>query len=166
MDYIYHYRSPLGDMTLGSDGQTLTGVWFDCQKHYATTISKEAECRSLPIFDNTVAWLDIYFGGEIPDFVPPLTMRGTEFRKTVWKILTEIPYGSTMTYKEIATRIASERGLPHMSAQAVGSAVGHNPISLIVPCHRVIGTNGSLTGYAGGIAIKEQLLRLERHHNI
>ena len=107
--------------------------------------------KELPIFDEICRWLDIYFSGKEPDFTPPLSMRTTPFRKAVWEIMLTIPYGQTMTYGEIAGIIAEQRGIDRMSAQAVGGAVGHNSISLIIPCHRVIGTDGSLTGYAGGI---------------
>lgn len=118
--------------------------------------------KELPIFDETCRWLDIYFSGKEPDFTPPLSMRTTPFRKAVWEIMLTIPYGQTMTYGEIAGIIAEQRGIDRMSAQAVGGAVGHNSISLIIPCHRVIGTDGSLTGYAGGIDKKTQLLAMER----
>lgn len=162
MDYTYIYKSPLGNITLASDGEALTGLWFEGQKYYATTLSDEHEEKYLPIFGQTARWLDIYFGGKSPDFTPPLSFVSVSpFRKTVWDILLTIPYGSTMTYKSIA-ELASERmGKQSMSAQAAGGAVGHNPISVIVPCHRVIGSDGSLTGYAGGIERKISLLRLE-----
>ena len=162
MDYIYHYHSPLGGITLASDGQALTGLWFDGQKYFADTLSKEHEEANLPVFEETVRWLDIYFSGKEPDFTPPLHMNTTPFRKAVWEIMLKIPYGETMTYGEIAEKIAKQRGLDSMSAQAVGGAVGHNSISLIIPCHRVVGSDGSLTGYAGGIKKKEALLAMER----
>lgn len=161
MDYTYHYDSPLGGITLASDGEALTGLWFDGQKYFADTLGGEAECKALPVFEETVRWLDIYFGGRDPGFTPPIAMRTTEFRRAVWEIMLEIPYGRTMTYGEIARRLAAERGLGSMSAQAVGGAVGHNAISLIIPCHRVVGADGSLTGYAGGIEKKRWLLELE-----
>ena len=119
------------------------------------------EEKNLPIFTRAEEWLDIYFSGKDPGWCPPLAMRTTEFRRHVWEIMLRIPYGKTMTYGQIAARLAEERGLPHMSAQAVGGAVGHNSISLIIPCHRVVGTDGSLTGYAGGIHTKVELLTLE-----
>lgn len=162
MDYIHHYDSPLGGITIASDGKALTGLWFDGQKYYADILKNEYEEKALPIFDQTDQWLDIYFSGKAPDFTPPLTMRTTPFRKAVWDIMLTIPFGQTMTYGEIANRIAKQRGLSRMSAQAVGGAVGHNSISLIIPCHRVVGTNGSLTGYAGGIDKKVKLLSLEQ----
>ncbi len=162
MTYIYHYHSPLGGITLSSNGTELTGLWFDGQKYFGDTLGEEYEEKNLPIFEETARWLDIYFSGKSPDFTPALSMETTPFRKAVWKIMLTIPYGRTMTYGEIANRIAKQKGLPNMSAQAVGGAVGHNSISLIVPCHRVVGTNGSLTGYSGGIDKKVKLLTLEK----
>lgn len=162
MEYTHHYDSPLGGITLASDGDALIGLWFDEQKHFAYTLGKESEEKLLPVFEETNRWLDIYFSGNAPDFTPPLRMKTTEFRKAVWEIMLTIPFGKTMTYGEIAEKIAKQKGLTRMSAQAVGGAVGHNSISLIIPCHRVVGTNGSLTGYAGGIDKKVQLLMLEK----
>lgn len=162
MDYIYHYNSPLGGITLASDGEMLTGLWFDGQKYFGDTLDEKREEKKLPVFEQTAEWLDIYFAGKKPDFTPPLSMKTTPFRKAVWEIMLSIPYGQTMTYGQIAERIAAQRGLPHMSAQAVGGAVGHNSISLIIPCHRVVGTDGSLTGYAGGVEKKEWLLAMEQ----
>lgn len=165
MDFISHYDSPLGGMTMASDGSHLVGLWFDGQKHFAETLDKDYEKRDdLPIFEETRHWLDIYFSGEIPNFTPTLLMRTNDFRRHVWEILLTIPYGHTMTYGDIARAIAREKGLKSMSAQAVGGAVGHNPISLIIPCHRVIGTDGSLTGYAGGIERKQWLIQKEQNH--
>lgn len=155
-DYIAYYSSPLGNMTLASDGTALTGLWFDGQRHFADTLKEVHTLNAdLPVFDQTCQWLDIYFSGKEPTFTPPLLIRGSTFRKQVWQLLLEIPYGRTMTYGEIA------RKLQCMSAQAVGGAVGHNPISIIIPCHRVIGSDGSLTGYAGGVELKASLLKLE-----
>ena len=162
MEYIHHYMSPLGGITIASDGEALTGLWFDGQKYFEANLPEEHEEKRLEIFDITDKWLDIYFSGKEPDFTPPLSMKTTEFRKKVWKILLTIPYGKTMTYGEIAEKIAKDSGKAKMSAQAVGGAVGHNSISLIIPCHRVIGANGSLTGYAGGIEKKKKLLELEK----
>lgn len=162
MTYTYHYDSPLGGITLSSNGTELTGLWFDGQKYFGDTLPKEYEEKPLPIFEQSVHWLDIYFSGKAPDFTPSLCMQTTPFRKSVWEIMLTIPFGKTMTYGEIADRIAKQKGLSKMSAQAVGGAVGHNSISLIIPCHRVVGTNGSLTGYAGGIEKKVQLLTLEK----
>ena len=166
--HITHYDSPLGNITIASDGKALTGLWFDGQKHFADTIARMPckEDPQLPVFADTRLWLDLYFAGERPDFTPPLAPQGTPFRQAVWKILLTIPYGETMSYGEIAQRIVetmctSSLRVTRMSAQAVGGAVGHNPISLIIPCHRVIGANGSLTGYAGGLDRKMKLLRME-----
>lgn len=162
MTYTHHYDSPLGGITMASDGEALTGLWFDGQKYFGTGIGAEAEEEILPVFEEADRWLDIYFQGKDPDFTPKLAMHTTEFRKKVREILLTIPYGKTMTYGEIAQKIAEQSGKKQMSAQAVGGAVGHNDISLIIPCHRVIGTDGSLTGYAGGIEKKVELLRLEK----
>ena len=161
MHYINHYNSPLGKITFASNGKELTGLWFNGQKYFASTLTKEYEQKNLPVFEQTAKWLDIYFSGKNPDFTPPLFLSSTSFRNEVWKILLTIPYGKIMTYGEIAKLMAENRGVEKMSAQSVGGAVGHNPISIIVPCHRVVGTNGSLTGYAGGVDIKEKLLKFE-----
>ena len=162
MDYTWHYDSPLGGMTLASDGEALVGLWFDGQKYFADALDAENQEEMLPVFDDTCSWLDIYFSGKNPEFTPKLNMRTSAFRKRVWEIMLTIPFGQTMTYGEIAAQIAKEKGLKKMSAQAVGGAVGHNSISLIIPCHRVVGTNGSLTGYAGGIDKKVRLLQMEK----
>lgn len=161
MEYVHHYVSPLGGITAASDGSALTGLWFDGQKYFADTLSDKYEEKNLPVFEQTDRWLDIYFSGKAPDFTPPLLIKTTEFRRAVWEILMTIPFGQTMTYGEISEKISSQRGIAKMSAQAVGGAVGHNSISLIIPCHRVVGKNGSLTGYAGGIDKKQKLLELE-----
>ena len=158
MDYIHYYQSPLGEIILTSDGKSLTGLSYDFPEMLLPYFIE----KPLPIFTETDRWLDIYFSGKKPDFTPKLHLKVTGFRKMVWDILLTIPFGQTITYGEIASRIAKQRGIPRMSAQAVGGAVGHNPIALIIPCHRVVGANGSLTGYAGGIDKKEQLLRLEQ----
>lgn len=160
MTYISHYYSPLGNITLASNGQQLTGLWFDGQKYYGSTLQTTQE-KQLPIFDETKKWLDIYFSGKQPTFTPDILIEQSPFRKRVCEIMLTIPYGKTMTYGQIASIIAKEKGITRMSAQAVGGGVGHNPISIIIPCHRVIGTNGNLTGYAGGIDKKIQLLQLE-----
>ena len=162
MTYIYYYDSPLGGITVSSDGSEILGLWFDGQKYFGDTLPKEYEEKDLPIFEEAKRWLDIYFSGEAPDFTPPLKIDTTPFRKAVWEIMLTIPFGQTMTYGEIADRIAKQKGIAKMSAQAVGGAVGHNAISLIIPCHRVVGSNGSLTGYAGGIEKKVQLLTMEK----
>ena len=161
MHYIYRYDSPVGSMTMASSGAALTGLWFDGQKYFAQILSEPYEEKLLPVFEDTIKWLDIYFSGEIPDFMPELSVQSTPFRKAVYDILLTIPYGQTMTYGEIAEILAQQTGKKKMSAQAVGGAVGHNPISIIIPCHRVVGADGSLTGYAGGIDRKKFLLELE-----
>lgn len=162
MNYTTHYDSPLGGITLASDGKALTGLWFDGQKYFGSTLSEDLEPGSLSVFEQTKKWLDIYFSGKAPGFTPPLSVKATPFRKAVWDILLTIPFGGTMTYGEIASMIAAQKGQSHMSAQAVGGAVGHNPISLVIPCHRVVGTDGSLTGYAGGTDKKLWLLNMEK----
>lgn len=161
MQYTSQYESPLGSILLAADEIGLTGLWFEGQKYFALYLDREHEEKELPIFEETKRWLDIYFSGKEPDFTVPLHFTGTPFQNEVWEILYSIPYGKTMTYGEIAKRLAAQRGIDHMSAQAVGGAVGHNEISVIVPCHRVVGSNGSLTGYAGGIDKKIELLKLE-----
>lgn len=161
MNYIYRYNSPIGSMTMASNGTALTGLWFDGHKYFAQTLSEHYEEKLLPVFETTLRWLDIYFGGEIPEFTPKLSFQSTPFRKAVWDILLTIPYGKTMTYGEIAEIFTQKMGKEKMSSQAVGGAVGHNPVSIIIPCHRVIGADGSLTGYAGGIGRKKILLELE-----
>ena len=162
MTFIQHYDSPLGGILLAADEIGLTGLWFDGQKYFARGLSPEREEQELPVLLEAKRWLDIYFTGKEPEFLPPLAPEGSEFQKKVWKILLMIPYGKTMTYGEIGRKVAEMSGKKTMSAQAVGGAVGHNPISILIPCHRVVGTNGSLTGYAGGIEKKIGLLKLER----
>ena len=162
MDYTGHYLSSLGGITLASDGERLTGLWFDGQKYFGSTLCREREEKNLPVFEEAGRWLDLYFAGQEPPFTPPLFLRGTVFQRAVWERLLCIPYGETTSYGSIAASLAKEQGRESMSAQAVGSAVGHNPISLIVPCHRVLGADGSLTGYAGGIEKKKCLLKLEQ----
>ena len=162
MEYTHHYDSPLGDILIASEGRFITGLWFEGQKYFAGTLERAHEERDLPVFEETDRWLDIYFSGSAPDFTPPLLMKTTPFRRTVWEILLQIPFGHTMTYGEIAERIALMRGSKTMSAQAVGGAAGHNAILLIIPCHRVIGADGSLTGYAGGLERKRKLLEMEK----
>ena len=162
MQYISHYPSPIGGILLAADNIGLTGLWFEGQKYFALYLDKEHEEKELPILKKAKQWLDVYFSGKEPDFRVALHFTGTDFQNEVWEILCTIPYGQTMTYGEIARQLAAKRGLARMSAQAVGGAVGHNEISIIVPCHRVVGTNGSLTGYAGGIDKKVKLLTLEK----
>ena len=154
--YTYHYDSKLGGITLASDGEGISGLWFDDQKFFADSISgMHTEMKRLDVFDEAEEWLNIYFSGHVPNFTPKLKLTGSEFRLSVWNALLTIPYGHTMTYSEIAEKL--KKG----SARSVGGAVAHNPVSIIVPCHRVISSNGNLTGYAGGIERKKELLRLE-----
>lgn len=166
MHYTTIYKSDLGDVFLACNNIGLTGLWFKDQKYFAAGLSaahihiEDSTCLPAPLAD-TVRWLTLYFSGKKPDFTPQLHLMGTPFQKEVWEILLTIPYGETITYGEIATKLAKKRGLISMSAQAVGGAVGRNPVSIIVPCHRVVGTGGKLTGYAGGIWRKEALLKLE-----
>ncbi len=162
MQYIHHVQSPLGAILLAADETGLTGLWFEGQKYFADHLDPEHTERDTPVLEQAREWLAVYFAGREPDFLPPLHMAGTPFQLLVWGILQKIPYGETITYGRIAEEVARQKGLPHMSAQAVGGAVGHNRISIIVPCHRVIGTNGSLTGYAGGMDRKRKLLALEK----
>ena len=161
MIYTCKYKSPLGEILLAADEIGLTGLWFEGQKYFANTLPDERISQETEILSEAKKWLDIYFSGEKPTFTLPLHPAGSTFRQAVWQILSEIPYGQTITYGEIARRIAVMKNTSHMSAQAVGGAVGHNEISIIIPCHRVVGTNGSLTGYAGGIDRKISLLKLE-----
>ncbi len=162
--YITYYNSILGKLTIASDGENIIGLWIEGQKYFADTIKNEniIEKDNLEIFVKTKDWLDKYFRGERPDIKElKLSPKGSEFRQNVWKILCKIPYGQTITYGKIAKEIAALMNKKSMSAQAVGNAVGHNPISIIIPCHRVVGINGSLTGYAGGIDKKINLLSIE-----
>lgn len=161
MQHTATYQSPLGEILLAADSTALTGLWFLGQKYYAQSLD-DAQQQIHPILEETKRWLTIYFSGRQPDFMPPLHLKGTPFQMAVWKILQMIPYGQTVTYGDIAKRLAQQSRSLHMSAQAVGGAVGRNPISIIIPCHRVVGANGSLTGYAGGIERKIQLLTLEK----
>lgn len=161
MSYIQYYSSPLGNLVMASDGEALTGLWFEGQKYFGSTLSGTLEENDLPVFRQTANWLELYFSGKQPDFIPELALEGSPFRILVWEILLSIPYGQTATYGEIASAAAERLSRSHMSAQAVGGAVGHNPVSLIVPCHRVLGADGSLTGYAGGTERKKALLALE-----
>ena len=155
------YRSPLGPMLLAADEAGLTGAWFEGQKYFARGLA-DAQPGTSDALAQAARWLDAYFSGREPDFLPPLRPRGSPFQLAVWRKLLEIPYGQTTTYGAIARAVASDEGRASVPAQAVGGAVGHNPISILIPCHRVVGSNGSLTGYAGGIHKREQLLELER----
>lgn len=163
MFYTTSYASPLGDITLGSDGENLIGLWINEQKYFAATLKGRVEEKNdLPVFTRAREWLDAYFAGGKPAITDlPLAPIGSEFRKAVWDILCEIPYGQCTTYGEIAKKTAARMNKKSMSSQAVGGAVGHNCISIIIPCHRVVGSNGSLTGFAGGIDKKIKLLELE-----
>ena len=158
MIYTAHYTSPLGGITLASDGMTLTGLYFDGERDFPDLSA--AHKKDLPVFGEAMHWLDLYFAGKEPDFSPALNPTGTAFQQAVWEILRTIPYGGTTTYGAIAKRLEKVTG-KRMSAQAVGGAVGRNPTSILIPCHRVIGADGSLTGYAGGLDKKEYLLGLE-----
>lgn len=163
MIYTSKYKSPMGDLLLASKNNELIGMWFINQKYYLSNIKEEmTEKDDEPIIEKTKKWLNRYFKKQEPQAneikINPV---GSEFQKLVWKLLCEIPYGSTTTYKEIALKVAKIKGLKHMSSQAVGGAVSRNPISIIIPCHRVIGTNGKLTGYAGGLDKKTELLKIE-----
>ena len=160
MNSVY-YDSPLGRILIASDGDGLTGLWFEGQKYYASTAT-DIICNTPDRhIDSAKQWLNIYFSGGKPDYTPVLSLHGTAFRMEVWKILQTIPYGETMTYGEIAAVMAKRRGSGIVSARAVGGAAGHNPVSIIVPCHRVTGSGGTLTGYAGGLERKKALLELE-----
>ncbi|MBS6395753.1 MAG: methylated-DNA--[protein]-cysteine S-methyltransferase [Clostridiales bacterium] len=163
MIYTTHYDSPVGRMLLAQKDEALVGLWLEGQKYFISSVKEEmAECENSEILTQTKQWLDRYFAGEKPSGRElKLAPEGSEFRREVWELLLEIPYGGTTTYGELARKIAGRRGLPRMSAQAVGGAVGHNPISIIIPCHRVLGSDGSLTGYAGGIDKKVRLLTHE-----
>lgn len=163
MYYSTHYASPVGLLMLSSDGHNLVGLWIEGQKYFGGTVDDTmAEQDDLPVFTATKNWLDRYFADEKPAISDlPLAPVGGAFRQAVWDILCEIPYGEFITYGDIAKIMAKRMGKSSMSSQAVGGAVGHNPISIIIPCHRVVGANGSLTGYAGGINKKIKLLEHE-----
>lgn len=157
MYYSTDYESPLGEMLIVSDGEAICGVWFYGQKHFkSTVIGKTIHDDGLIIFKKAKQWFEDYFNGKNPQINFQLKPEGSKFRQKVWKILSEIPYGETLTYGEIASKIS-----PNMSAQAVGGAVGHNPISILIPCHRVLGSGGKLTGYAAGLDKKIELLKIE-----
>lgn len=161
MQFVFEYESMLGKLLIASDGERVTGLWFVGQKYFADNLSGEVVKQGLPVFRLTKKWLDIYFSGTAPDFTPPLSMAGASpFKKRVLEIMLKIPFGQTMTYGEIAACIECETG-KKASAQAVGGAVGHNQIGIIIPCHRVMGANKKITGYAAGIDKKLALLKLE-----
>ena len=165
MIQISHYKSPIGDLLIAVKNDKLIGLWIENQKYYLHKINEEIkENNENKIIKITKIWLDKYFNKEHPNTNElKINLIGTEFQKLVWNILRTIPYGKTITYKEIANKIVSQKNIKHMSSQAVGNAVSHNPISIIIPCHRVIGTNGSLTGYAAGLNTKIELLKIEGH---
>lgn len=154
MTCIFKYESPLGKITVSGEGEKITGLWFEGQKYFGSALPEKYEEKPLPVFEEAKKWLDIYFSGKAPDFTPPVKISGTDFKAAVLNELMSIPFGQTVTYKELAERL-------NTSARAVGAAVGRNPVSLIIPCHRVIGSDGSLTGYAGGIDRKRLLLDME-----
>lgn len=156
MTYTYNYSSPAGEILLAANDNGLTGLWFYGAKYFAADLEDARTEELTPVLRQTLRWLDTYFSGSEPDFMPPLELHGSDFRRRVWAELAKIPYGETVTYGEIAKKLGVK------SAQAVGGAVGHNPVSIIVPCHRVLGADGSLTGYAGGTDKKARLLELER----
>ena len=162
MIYTGTYQSPLGGILLAANEIGLTGLWFEGQKYFAHTLTGEQIPKETPVLAEAKKWLDLYFQGKIPDFTPPLRPVGSAFRLSVWEILKQIPYGAVTTYGAIARQIAARNQIESMSAQAVGGAVAHNPISILIPCHRVVGSGGSLTGYAGGIDKKLYLLKLEK----
>jgi methylated-DNA-[protein]-cysteine S-methyltransferase len=161
MEYICKIESPVGTLAVSSDGQSVSGLWIEGQKYFARTLEKDVAEQELSVFGSVREWLDIYFSGREPDFMPPLMPRGSPFQKMIWNALCTIPYGQTTSYGKLATQIELKNEGIHTSARAVGGAVGRNPISILIPCHRVIGGNGSLTGYAGGIDVKVKLLQLE-----
>lgn len=159
--YVGRYSSPLGDMTLAGTGRMLTGLWFDGQAHYGAALTGAEQPGAEECFEAARAWLDAYFSGRRPGAAPELMPAGTEFCRRIWTLLCEIPYGTTVTYGELARRYEVRTGR-RTGARAVGMAVGRNPISIMIPCHRVLGADGKLTGYAGGLERKRALLMLER----
>lgn len=162
MSYLYQsYQSPLGRLIMAGDELALTGLWFEGEVDNTVLAAADLPGSDLPVFRQTRIWLDLYFGGQIPDFLPALQATGSVFQQTVWELLCQIPYGETTTYGAIARQLASQNPKGRMSAQAVGGAVGKNPIAILIPCHRVIGSDGSLTGYAAGVDKKRMLLALE-----
>lgn len=162
MTKTMRYVSPLGGILLAADEEGLTGLWFEGQKYFANGLPADAAEGENAVLAKAKRWLDIYFSGREPDFTPPLHPAGSAFRQEVWALLRKIPYGQTTTYGALAAQLAAAHGGKTVSAQAVGGAVGHNAVSIIIPCHRVVGASGSLTGYAGGIDKKVRLLELER----
>ena len=167
MIYNQKYHSPIGELLIAEKDNALIGLWIEGQKYFLSTLKENMiPNENSYVLRHTCKWLDRYFAGDKPSPSElPLAPTGSEFRQLVWEILCEIPYGETTTYGAIAKQVATLRGVKQMSAQAVGGAVGHNPISLIIPCHRVVGSDGTLTGYAGGIDKKIWLLNHERNKN-
>lgn len=163
MLYITEYQSPVGLLTIAADGSAVTGLWMAGQKYFGSTLKEDCvPCPEHPLLQSACLWLDSYFKGKQPSCGElPLAPAGSKFRQTVFRLLCDIPYGEVTTYRELARQTASLMGVSSMSSQAVGGAVGHNPISILIPCHRVVGSNGSLTGYAGGLRAKRTLLALE-----
>ena len=159
--YTHNYQSPLGEIVIASDDTAITGLWLVGQRHFDIEVEGCITDKDLPIFDEVSRWLDIYFTGNNPGEIPAVRMNGTPFQLEVWQILQAVPYGKLITYREIAELIAKKRGITKMSARAVGNAVGRSPVSILVPCHRVVGSSGKMTGYAGGIERKVKLLKLE-----
>lgn len=159
--YTHNYQSPLGEIVIASNDTAITGLWLVGQRHFDIEVEGCITDKDLPIFDEVSRWLDIYFTGNNPGEIPAVRMNGTPFQLEVWQILQAVPYGKLITYREIAELIAKKRGITKMSARAVGNAVGRNPVSILVPCHRVVGSSGKMTGYAGGIERKVKLLKLE-----
>lgn len=160
--FTSHYQSPLGAMTAAARNDALIGLWFNHQKYFPAGIDEWEKAPDYPVLVALRVWLDGFFRGAKPGIPLALAPAGSEFRQKVWRILRNIPYGATTTYGAIARQMAAEQGRETVSAQAVGGAVGHNPISILIPCHRVVGSNGHLTGYAGGLDKKQALLDLER----
>ncbi|MGI6688404.1 MAG: methylated-DNA--[protein]-cysteine S-methyltransferase [Christensenellales bacterium] len=158
--YFTTCPSPLGELTLASDGEYITGLWMEGQKHFGAALKPDAQSKPLPVFDLAVAWLERYFAGDNPGSLPPLAPQGSPYQQAVWQALLAIPRGQTASYGDIARQLSAASGKAS-SPRAVGSAVGCNPISILIPCHRVVGKDGRLTGYAGGIQRKRQLLALE-----
>ena len=164
MKYKYTYESPLGMMIMLGTLTYLTDLFFVDESYAPSYDDAEYIDQLTGPFEVTIMWLNEYFKGQRPRIYPPMQLEGSAFRRSVWAILQTIPYGETTTYGTIGKRLAAAQGKERMSAQAVGGAVGHNPISIIIPCHRVVGAKGQMTGYAGGIARKEYMLRLEQEH--
>ena len=161
MEYTQNINSPIGTLIVSSDGTSITGLWIEGQKYFAKTLEKEALEKNLPIFERVREWFDVYFSGKRPDFMPSLMPKGSLFQKSIWNALCKIPYGQTTTYGRIADECKYADNNKPTSARAVGGAVGRNPISILIPCHRVVGKNNDLTGYAGGLHRKQALLKLE-----